>query len=110
MVNISDEEHDKTVSVCNFELTDDLRPHIGTEIFLFSCPVLRYNRYGWRNYRILVLTQETIIILKKKKKAQKEVRLRINYTELKGVTISLHIDSTEMVCHVEMAADLRISC
>jgi hypothetical protein len=98
-----------SVSPCNFDLTDDVRPHTGTEIFLFSCPILRYNKYGWRNCRLLVLTQETLIVLKQRSKS-KEVRLRIRYGELKGLTISLHSDSSELVFHLEMQADLRLSC
>ena len=111
MVNVLNENSKKAVrvSACNFDLTDDLSPHTGKEIFLFSCPILRYNKYGWRNCRLLVLTQETLIILKQKSKA-KEVRLRLSYSELKGLTISLHIDSSELVFHLEMQADLRISC
>jgi len=48
---------------------------IGDEIFLLSTPVLRYNKYGWRNMRLLVLTQDTLILFKQRSKF-KEMRLR----------------------------------
>jgi hypothetical protein len=101
---------DASTNACTLVCTADLRQHIGTEIFLLSCPVVRYNKYGWRNLRTLVLTQDTIVILKQRSKTAQEVRLRIGYDELKGLTISCHADSTEVVCHVQHAADLRMSC
>lgn len=48
--------------------------------------------------------------MKQKDKRRKEVRLRVNYGELKGLTISLHQDSHEVVCHLQMHADIRMSC
>ena len=95
---------------CSFQCGSELRRLIGkTEVFLLSCPIIRYNKYGWRNARLLVLTQDTLIIIKQKKKV-KEIRLRIAYTELKGLTISLHTGSHEVVAHLEMQADVRLAC
>ena len=40
----------------------------------------------------------------------KEIRLRIAYLNLKGLTISLHTGSHELVAHAEMQADVRLAC
>lgn len=40
----------------NFKLTSELKKLIGDEVFLLSAPVVRYNKYGWRNSRLLLLT------------------------------------------------------
>lgn len=83
---------------------------LGQEVFLFSCPIIRFNKYGWRNARILILSQDHIYVLKQKNRVKKEVRLRVAYQELRGLTISLHTDSHEIVAHLEVQSDLRISC
>ena len=80
----------KESSSCNFECSDEIRELIGEEVFLLRCPVWRYNKYGWRNTRLLVLTQDSFIIMKQKSKTSKEIRLRNGYEDLKGATISLH--------------------
>jgi len=92
----------------NLVLTEDLRKLIGGEVFLLSAPVVRYNKYGWRNTRLLVLTQDSLLILKQKSKKKKELRLKRKYEEMVGLTISLHRESHEFVCHYQMQADLRI--
>ena len=50
-----------------------------------------------------------MIILKQKSRT-KEVRLRVAFEDLVGLTISLHSDSTELVCHLNIQADLRMAC
>jgi hypothetical protein len=50
----------------NLELTDNIKKHIGREVFLFSCRIVKYNQYGWRNTRHFLLTQESIMLLKNK--------------------------------------------
>ena len=40
----------------------------------------------------------------------KEIRLKIPHEEIKGLTVSLHKRSNELVVHLEMQADLRITC
>jgi hypothetical protein len=40
----------------NLELTPAIAKHIGQEIFLYSCKIVKYNQYGWRNERTLVMT------------------------------------------------------
>jgi len=42
--------------VVELDCSDELRKLIGNEVFLLSSKVLRYNKYGWRNTRIFVLT------------------------------------------------------
>ena len=74
-----------------------------------SCPIVRYNKYGWRNARLLVLTQDTLIVIKQKNSKVKEIRLRIAYLNLKGLTISLHTGCNELVVHVDMQADIRFA-
>jgi len=41
---------------CIFTCPEGMQELIGKEVFLLSVPVNRYNKYGWRNSRILVLT------------------------------------------------------
>ena len=82
---------------------------VGEEVFLLCCKVIRYNKYGWKNTRFLTLTQEGILILKQKNKTQKELRLRLPLESLKGLTLSLHPASSEMVLHCEQAQDIRIT-
>ena len=92
-----------------FECSEELRTLIGDEIFIISTPVLRYNKYGWRNTRLLVLSQESLFLFKQRSKV-KEMRLRTQYDEMLGLTISLHQDSDELVVHFTMQADLRLKC
>ena len=39
------------------QCSEEMRTLIGEEDFLIAAPILRYNKYGWRNTRLLVLTQ-----------------------------------------------------
>lgn len=117
MVNLQNSEEEAVAmstaepTKCSFKCSSELRNLIGEgEVFLLSCPVIRYNKYGWRNTRLLVLTQETLIIIKQKNSKAKEVRLRLAYLNLKGLTISLNAGSEELVIHVEMHADIRLAC
>ena len=75
-----------------------------------SCRVVRHNKYHWHNTRLLVLTHESFMIMKQKSKNLKEIRLKIPHEEIKGLTVSLHTSSHELVIHLEMQADLRITC
>ena len=50
------------------------------------------------------------MMLKQKSRALKEIRLKTPYEEIKGLTVSLHTSSHELVVHLEMQADLRITC
>ena len=60
MVNKGSEESVVKISSpktqIQFECSEELRTLIGDEIFIISTPVLRYNKYGWRNTRLLVLS------------------------------------------------------
>ena len=38
------------------------------------------------------------------------MRLRVFYEQLLGLTISLHADSNEIVVHLQVSADIRLSC
>ena len=46
--------------------------------------------------------------MKQKNKNEKEIRLRNGYEDMKGLTISLHKASEELVCHFDMQADVRL--
>ena len=93
------------------ECANAIRPHIGSEVFLLSCEVIKYNKFGWRNERTLVLTHESLIILKNRRRQNTfEMRLKASIAKLKGISISLHENSTEMVCHSDpQRPDLRLS-
>ena len=78
---------------------------MGKEIFLYSCKVVKYNQYGWRNTRTLVMTQESFMLLKNK---CKDLRRKILITQIIGLTMSYHHESSEMVIHVIREPDIRI--
>ena len=40
----------------SLDLTEAIKKHVGREIFLFSCKIVKYNSFGWRNNRTFVLT------------------------------------------------------
>ena len=71
------------------ECTEEMRGLIGNEVFMLSVPVLRYNKYGWRNTRLLVLTETSLMMVKQRSK-MKELRKRVSFDEMVGLTISLH--------------------
>ena len=75
-----------------------------------SCRVITHNKYHWHNTRLLVITHESLMIMKQKSKNIKEIRHKIPHEEIKGLTVSLHKRSNELVVHLEMQADLRITC
>ena len=56
-----------------------------------------------------MLTQDHLLIFKQKHKNKKEMRLKIPYKLIRGITISLHANSAEWVLHLDMQADLRIA-
>ena len=91
------------------QCSEEMRTLIGEDLFLFAVPILRYNKYGWRNMRLLVLTQQSLLILKQRSK-KKEVRLRTSYEEMEGLTFGLHQNSHEFVLHIQRQADLRFKC
>ena len=84
-------------SELNITVDDALLPFIGDEVFLLSCQVTTYNKFGWRNIRTIVLTQESFLIFRNQ---FKEFRRKLNVASLRGVTLSLNEDSFEMVIHV----------
>ena len=51
MVDLKDNHDD-----ISFDIPEDLREHLGSEVFLLSSEVIKYNKYGWKNIRTIVLT------------------------------------------------------
>lgn len=82
----------------SLELTEALAQHIGGEVFLFSCPIIKYNQYGWRNKRTFCLTQQSFLLLKNK---CKDLRRTVPLASLLGVTVSYHAESSEFVVHIK---------
>ena len=66
----------------------------------FSCIITKYNDYGFRQERILVLTNEAIYNINKKK-----VKKRIGYRDLEAISISTM--SSEFVLHIKNSNDYR---
>jgi tmRNA-binding protein len=89
----------------NLELTPAIAKHIGQEIFLYSCKIVKYNQYGWRNERTLVMTQESLMLLKKK---CKDLRRKVAISSLMGLTLSYHHESHEMIIHIIREPDIRL--
>jgi hypothetical protein len=90
----------------NLDMTPELRKHIGDEVFLYSCKIVKYNQYGWRNTRTLCLTQDSLLMLKNK---CKDLRRRENIDRLLGITVSYHEESREMVLHFNQNGDIRLT-
>jgi len=40
----------------NLDPTEAMKKHIGKEIFLFSCNIVKYNKFGWRDKRSFIVT------------------------------------------------------
>lgn len=90
----------------NLEVTPELSVHLGKEVFLFSCKIVKYNRYGWRNTRTFCITQESFYLLKDK---CRKLRRKVAITSLCGLTMSYHHESSEMIIHVVREEDIRIA-
>lgn len=89
----------------NLVMTPALAKHVGNEIFLYSCVIVKYNQYGWRNTRTLLATQESIMLLKNK---DRDLRRKLAIEQVEGLTMSYHHESSEMVIHVREEPDIRI--
>ena len=89
----------------NLTLTPDLMQHVGKEVFLYSCVIDKYNPYGWRNRRTLLMTQQSIMLLNNK---NKDLRRKVEIAKVEAVTVSLHPSSFEMVVHIKQEPDIRI--
>jgi hypothetical protein len=53
MVMIEQKEPEDDISLT---IPDDLKLHLGSEVFILCCQLIRYNKYGWKNVRTMVLT------------------------------------------------------
>lgn len=73
---------------------------VNNEIVFLSCNVTKYNDYGFRQERILVLTNGAIYNINKKK-----VKKRIAYSDLMAISTSTM--SSEFVIHIKNSNDYR---
>jgi len=89
----------------NLNLTEELKKHVGREIFLFSCNIVKYNQFGWRNNRTFVLTQDSLMLLKNK---CRDLRRKSAISSIIGLTMSYHHESSEMIIHIGKESDIRI--
>jgi len=89
----------------NLNLTAELKKHVGGEVFLFSCNIVKYNSFGWRNGRTFLLTQESLMLLKNK---CRDLRRKVAINSIIGITMSYHHESSEMIIHVGKEEDIRI--
>lgn len=73
---------------------------VNNEKIYLSCSITKYNDYGFRQERILVLTNEAIYNINKKK-----VKKRISYRDLEAISQSTM--SSEFVLHIKNSNDYR---
>lgn len=73
---------------------------VNNEKVFLSCNITKYNDYGFRQERILVLTNEAIYNINKKK-----IKKRIPYKELEAISMSTM--SSEFVLHIKNSNDYR---
>ena len=87
----------KSQDYLNFKASSHL---INNEKIVLSCMVTKYNEAGYRQERVLILTENAIYNIKKNK-----VKRRIPYEKLDAITIST--TSSEFVLHVNDEYDYR---
>jgi hypothetical protein len=58
---------------------------------------VKYNEYGWRNTRQFCITQESFCLLKDK---STNLRRKVYITQVTGLTMSYHHESSEMIIHI----------
>jgi serum/glucocorticoid-regulated kinase 2 len=87
----------KNQDYLNFKASSHL---INNETIVLSCMVTKYNEAGFRQERVLILTENAIYNIKKSK-----VKRRIPYEKLDAMTIST--TSSEFLIHVNEEYDYR---
>lgn len=70
------------------------------EAVVFSCVVEKINRFGMKQERTFLLTNQSLYNIKKE-----EVQRRIDVTSIKSITKSTKKDSNEFVVHVKNEYD-----
>lgn len=83
---------DVTYDLLNFGNDPAILRMIGKETFLFSDEIIKINRFGFQQFRNLVITNNAIYNLKNKK-----LQRRLEISKLKGITTNKHSD--EFVLH-----------
>eukprot|EP00347_Sterkiella_histriomuscorum_P002890 403366400 len=89
-------EHDKIIST-----SDDLSVIVWDEVYL-SCGLQKYNRYGIKQQRTLLITNMHLFNLSKQK-----INRRIDLFKVDGFTISEDQSSSEFIIHVSGEYDYR---
>ena len=75
-----------------------------SESVVFSCVVVKYNRFGMKQERMLLLTNQNLYNIKKD-----QVQRKINVDSIKSITKSTKPKSEEFVVHVKAEYDYRFS-
>ena len=75
------------------------------EQVVFSCVVLKFNRWGMKQERCLLLTNMALYNLKKD-----SIQRKIGINLMKGITKSLKKDVKEFLVHVKDEYDYRFEC
>lgn len=85
-------QQETTYDLLNFAKDPSILKIIGNETFLFSDTITKINRFGFQQYRNLVITNNAIYNLK-----AKNLQRRLDISKLKGITTSKN--SNEFVLH-----------
>jgi hypothetical protein len=75
------------------------------EVVVFSCKLLKYNRFKMRQERNLLLTTDKIANVK-----SNEFKRSIEIKNIKAITKSLTKDNWEFIVHVHDEYDYRFIC
>lgn len=85
----------KSTSAITSQLRED-------EVIYFSGNVTKFNRMGWKQERLMLITNLAIYNVKKHK-----IQRRIAISDIDGITKSTDPKCTEFVVHVEVEYDYR---
>jgi hypothetical protein len=92
-----------------FETSLQVRQLIGDAELLYSCKVQKFNRYGFQQERIVLLTSEALITLEQGPHNYIEHR-KVAMSKIAGFTISSDSSSQELVLHISDDYDERYNC
>jgi len=75
------------------------------EDVIFSCIVVKFNRWGMRQDRFLLLTNQNLYNIKKD-----NIQRKISIASIKAMTKSIKEDNQEFIVHVKSEYDYHFEC
>ncbi len=101
--NSSDSIMEKSSDYLGFSTDPEILKHFDPdERVLFSDKLYKYNPYGWKQERNILISNKFVYNLKKK-----TLKRKINLHKITAITFSEHKESQEFVLHVPSEYDYR---